>query len=91
MQGMVLAITSVLMLAIVVVFVYVALNASDSTPDYSNVQARAYAIRSKFFWLLLVSGVIITTITTLDLPYAATRGDNADVDKVIMVEGRQWF
>ena len=91
MQGTVLTVSAILMAVIVGVFVFVAANASRERMEYAPVQSTAYAIRSKFFWLLLISGVIVTVITMLDLPYAATRGDRIGATKEIAVDGRQWF
>ena len=72
-------------------FAFVALNASKSTQEYALLQARSYSIRAKFFWVLIVAGVLIAVMTTLDLPYAATRG-NAPADAVVVaVDGRQWY
>ncbi len=90
-QDIVLITTLLLMAGVVGVFVFVALNASKDAAEYAVVQTKAYSIRSKFFWVLLVFGVLITFVTTQDLPFAATRGDVADADVTIGVNGRQWF
>lgn len=81
----------VLMAVVLAAFAYVAFNARNEEPEYAEVQAKSYALRSKFFWLLLVAGVIIVAITTSDLPFAATRGDLSDVDKRVDVKGGQWY
>lgn len=81
----------VLMAVVLAAFGYVALNAKNEEPEYADVQSRSYALRSKFFWFLVVAGVIITAITTSDLPFAATRGDVSDVDRRISVSGGQWY
>jgi len=90
-QDTVLYVTLILMTVVIGVFVFVALNASTGAVEYAPVQSRAYSIRSKFFWVLLVAGLIITVITTSDLPFSATRGDVADADVTIDVDGRQWY
>lgn len=87
----VLLVSAILMLVVVGVFVFVAMNASREPVDYPPVQAKAYAMRTIFFWVLVIAGVIFTTVTTLDLPYAATKGLSVDADTVINIEGRQWF
>lgn len=84
-------VTMVLMAIILGVFVYVAANASKDAAEYAPIQAKAFSIRAVFFWVLLVAGVLITIITTLDLPFAATRGNTEGVTKTINIEGRQWF
>lgn len=90
-QNTVFLVSVVLMLVVTATFVFVAFNASKETVAYSSVQAKSYGIRTKFFWTLLVAGVPIAVISTLDLPYAATRGNEpADVVHVD-VAGRQWY
>ena len=91
MQSTVLLVSAVLMAVIVGVFAYVAANAGREAVDYAPVQAKAYGIRLKLFWVLVVASVLITAITTLDLPYAATRGDTAGVTRNISVHGGQWY
>jgi len=81
----------VLMGVVLYTFAYVAIKASHLQAEYAGIQARSYSIRSKVFWVLVIAGVVITTITTIDLPFAATRGDLVDVDRHIKVGGRQWF
>ncbi len=89
-QETVLVLSLSLMTLILAVFVYVALNAGKNAVVYAPLQAKSYGLRARFFWLLLVAGVLITVITTLDLPYAATRSQLADADKQIEVIGNQW-
>lgn len=84
-------ITLVLMTAVVLVFAYVAKNAGAEAVEYGPLQAKAYGIRSKFFWVLIVVGVLTTLITTLDLPYAATHSDVSDVQAQIDISGSQWY
>ena len=90
-QDIVLIATIVLMAIVLGVFIGGALNASAGAAEYAPVQAKAYDIRGKLFWGLIVFGALITFITTQDLPSAATRGDVADADVTIDVDGRQWF
>jgi len=90
-QDVVLVLTLVLMGALMAVFIVVAKSASTEVVEYAPVQKSAYSIRSKFFWVLLVASLIITMITTVDLPYAATHGDTSVAAIEIDVEGRQWF
>ena len=90
-QDTVFVITLLLMAGIFAGFAYVAINASGEAEEYAPLQAKSYRVRSKFFWALVIAGIIITVITTLDLPFAATRGDMSGVSKEIDVEGRQWY
>ena len=90
-QDSVFIVTVAGMAMVTAAFSFVALNASKSTQEYVLLQARSYSIRAKFFWVLIVAGVLIAVMTTLDLPYAATRG-NAPADAVVVaVDGRQWY
>ena len=90
-QGTIFLVTIVLMAVVVGVFVFIAINAGKESVDYGPVQAKAFGIRTGLFWVVVVAGVLITVITTLDLPYAATRGDVAEGAVKIQVEGRQWL
>ena len=90
-QDVVLILSLCLMGIVMAVFIKVAVSAGGSALEYPAIQKSAYGIRAKFFWVLVIAGVIITSLTTLDLPYAATRGEMAGVDKVVNVEGRQWY
>ena len=90
-QSTVFLITIVLMAVVILGFAYVGINASKPAVEYPPLQSKAYGIRSALFWLLLIAGVIITVITTLDLPYAATRGELNENALQIDVEGSQWF
>ena len=90
-QDTILVVTVVLMAVVVGVFVFIAVNAGKESVDYGPVQAKAFGIRTGLFWVVIVAGVLITVITTLDLPYAATRGDAADGAVKVQVEGRQWL
>lgn len=90
-QDTVFLVSVVLMLVVTATFAFVALNASKEAVAYPPLQEKSYSVRAKFFWTLLVAGVLITVITTLDLPYAATRGDIPANAVAVDVDGRQWF
>lgn len=91
MQESITLLSLALMASLIGVFIYVATKASQETVEYPAMQTKAYRIRRNFFFLLLLAGAPITLLTTLDLPFAATRGNLSNVDRVIDVEGRQWF
>ena len=90
-QDVVLILSLCLMGIVTIVFIKVAASASGEAQPYPNIQKTAYSIRARFFWVLAIAGVIITTLTTVDLPYAATRGEVRGNEKIVNVEGRQWF
>ncbi len=91
LQNNILILTLILMSIILITFLFVALNASSDGGDYTPIQKKAYGIRAKFFAVLLIAGIIISITTTLQLPYAATRGITQDVDKQIDVMAYQWY
>ena len=88
---MVFVISLVLMAGVLAAFAYVALKASQEEAEYVEIQARSYSMRAKFFWLLVVAGIVVAFVTTIDLPFAATRGDLSRVDKKVDVAGGQWY
>ncbi len=90
-QATVFIVTLGLMGVVLGAFVFVALNASQHGGDYAPIQKRAYSIRAAFFLVLVIAGIIIALMTTRDLPYAATRGQLADVDQHVEVIGYQWY
>ena len=90
-QVTVFGVTVVLMLVVAGTFAFVAFNAGREVLDYPPLQKKSYSLRAKFFWTLLLAGVLITVLTTLDLPYAATRGHLPEDAVEIDVLGRQWF
>ena len=59
--------------------------------DYGPLQQKSGGLRTWFFWILIIAGVLIAVITMLDLPYAATRGNVPDDAVTVDVEGRQWL
>ena len=90
-QDTVFLVTGVLMLVVAGGFAFVALNAGKAAVDYGTLQEKSTGLRAWFFWILVIAGVLITVITMLDLPYAATRGNAPDNAVTVDVEGRQWF
>ena len=90
-QDTVFIVTVVLMLVVTATFAFVALSAGKQPVAYLEVQQRSFSLRAKVFWTMIVAGVLITVITTLDLPYSATRGSVPDGAVTIDIEGRQWL
>lgn len=80
-----------LMAIIGTIFVYVALNTSNVAPDYTPLKARAYKIRVRYFWALIIAGVIIAIATTTSLPYDTTHGATPEGAIEVDVDGRQWY
>ncbi|MBL6707893.1 MAG: cytochrome C oxidase subunit II [Pseudomonadales bacterium] len=90
-QGAVFLVSAILMLVVAATFIFVALNASKKAVAYPPLLEKSYSMRAKFFWVLSIAGILILVVTTLDLPYAATRGDVPGNAKLVDVDGRQWF
>ncbi len=90
MQEMAWIITIVLMLGILTVFVYVAIN-SQNKVEYEAVQKVSYSIRSKFFWLLFATFIILTVITLRNLPYAAQHKNISADTQNVEATGYQWY
>jgi cytochrome c oxidase subunit 2 len=80
--------TLLCLLFLTVVFVFVIIN-SSSYEEYSEVQKKWYAIRSKWFAFLAVLGVVVTGVTLVLFPI------NAQVaitpSEVVNVVGYQWY
>lgn len=90
-QDIVFTVSLILMGVVAASFLYVAYNSRFLISDYSKVQEKAYRIRSRLFWVLLFSSLLLTAVTLQDLPYASTRGDLEGVSKQIDVSGGQWY
>lgn len=90
MQDTVFWVTVALMLAVGAAFAYVAANAGRGGVEYPPLQEKSSGLRARFFWTLLAAGALVAVITTLDLPYAATRGGAPEGATVVNIEGRQW-
>ena len=90
-HDVVLALTLVLMGGVTASFLYVASHARKEGSEYEVVQRRSYALRTKFFWLLVIAGVAIGFVTTGSLPYSDTH-DTSSVNSEIQINviGKQW-
>lgn len=88
-QATVWIVTVVLVVAMALVFVFVAMR-SGNRAEYSAVQPGAYRLRGVFFWLLIVVGVPLTIYTLRDLPYGAAARVSGEA-QVVDVTGFQWY
>ena len=86
-----LFLTMAFMAAILALFLFVAWSARKPIADYAPTQKRILGVRTALFWVALAAGVVITALTTLDLPYAATRGQVASGAVEVNVRAHQWF
>lgn len=81
----------VLMTLVALGFAFVALNSGARVPDYTPLQKRAYRLRTRLFWgLVLVFGPAMI-YTLLDLPYDASHAHAPGGEaQVIEAKGYQW-
>lgn len=81
----------ILMSFVAIGFAFVAINSGAREEDYTPLQKRAYRIRSRLFWMLVMVLGPAMIITLLELPYAASRSkDGAGAVQVIEATGHQW-
>lgn len=88
MQELALYVTLVIVIAILAVFVRVALQ-SRTAEEYGPVQSTAARIRSWTFWGLVIVGIIVTAVSLRGIPQLAAR-EAGDV-QVVNVTGYQWY
>lgn len=91
MQPIAWQLSLVLMALIAFGFAFVAINSGRRQDDYTPLQKRAYRLRTRLFWgLVLVFGPAML-YTLLDLPYDAARaGSGAGPVQVVEATGYQW-
>ena len=82
----------VLMALVALGFGFVAINSGAREEDYVPLQKRAYRLRTKLFWaLVLVFGPVMIYTLVGHLPYDASRaGSNSGPVQVITATGSQW-
>jgi cytochrome c oxidase subunit II len=93
MQQIAWLLSLALMLLVAFGFTFVALKSGRRADDYTPLQRRAYRIRTKLFWaLVLVLGPAMI-YSLLDLPYGASHAHaNASGVQPFVIEGKgyQW-
>lgn len=87
MQEIAWYITLVLIGVLALIFLRVLWTSNREAP-YPEVARRAYSFRGKLFWLVIIAGVVITsvTLTPWPLPTFAAAGTT----QVVEVAGSQW-
>ncbi len=88
-QEAVWLITLVLMSLILLVFIFVYARSQQRQADYTPLKNRAYSLRTKFFWFLVVTLIPAGLYTLTDLPYPKANAETG-VDHVVDVVGYQW-
>jgi cytochrome c oxidase subunit 2 len=71
------------------VFAFVAGTAGKREEDYAPLQKRAYRIRSRLFWALVLMFGPVMIYTLLDLPYVGARSSAAPA-QVVKAVAHQW-
>lgn len=93
MQQIAWLLSLALMALVAIGFTFVALQSGRRVHDYTPVQARAYRIRTKLFWALVLVMVPAMTYNLVDLPYGTSHARaNASGAPPLLVEakGFQW-
>lgn len=81
----------VLMTLVAVGFAFVAIYSGTREEDYAPLQKRAYRVRTKLFWALVLVFGPVMIYTLLDLPYDASRAaNNSGAVQVVEAKGFQW-
>lgn len=82
-----------LMILVAIGFIFVAIHSGKRADDYTPMQKRAYRIRAKLFWALVLALGPAMIYNLADLPYSAsyarTNASGAQV-QVIEAKGYQW-
>lgn len=72
-------------------FVFVAINSGARQDDYAPLQKRAYRLRGRLFWLLVVLFGTPMVYTLIDLPYDAIRSAQGSGSvQAINATGHMW-
>ena len=81
----------VLMTLVAFGFAFVAINSGTREEDYAPLQKRAYRLRTRLFWVLVLVFGPVMIYTLLDLPYDASRaGSKTGAAQVVEATGYQW-
>lgn len=81
----------VLMTLVALGFAFVAINSGKREEDYAPLQKRAYRLRTKLFWALVLVFGPVMIYTLLELPYDASyAAGNSGAVQVVQATGYQW-
>jgi cytochrome c oxidase subunit II len=93
MQQLAWLLSLALMMLVALGFTFVALRSGRRADDYKPVQVRAYRIRARLFWVLVLVLGPAMIYSLLDLPYGASHAHaNASGAQPLVIEGKgyQW-
>ena len=88
-QEAVWLISLLLMSLILLVFIFVYARSQPRQEDYTPLKDRAYSLRTKFFWFLVVTLIPTALYLLRDLPYPGANAET-QADHVVDVTGYQW-
>ncbi len=83
-------VTLILVALLAIFFIFIAKNASSTNADYPPIQKKAYSVRSKLFFLMLLIVIPVIGYTLTKMPYPK-KSTLSDATKTIDVIGHQWF
>lgn len=91
MQQIAWQVSLILMTLVALGFIFVAINSGTREEDYGHAVHKAYSLRTKLFWtLVLVLGPVMI-YTLLHLPYKTSRNQSTSgAAQVVNVTGYQW-
>ncbi|CAH9014994.1 cytochrome C oxidase subunit II [Candidatus Nitrosacidococcus sp. I8] len=92
MQSIAWSITLFGMVALIVVF-YTVINSAKTQEDYSSFSGAWYAFRTKWFYILVVLGVVLTllTLNPFPIPSQTKNYDSKKENQIVKVTGHQWY
>lgn len=72
-------------------FVYVAINSGSRIEEYAPLQKKAYRVRTRLFWIVVLVFGPAMIYTLVDLPYDASRASSEGVNPIsIEAKAYQW-
>lgn len=86
MQNIALALTSVVLLALLACFWWV-LSRTQSAVPINQIAPKAYRLRTKLFWLVMLVGAVVSVVTLVPWPHGVLA---SEVNRHIDVKARQW-
>ena len=87
MQNIAAVITLVLLIGFSFIFLKIIDSSVDGEASAQSHAGKAYKLRSKIFWLILVIGVVVTVFTLTPWPH---KSDAGPINNRIEAKARQW-
>jgi cytochrome c oxidase subunit 2 len=90
MQNLALTLSLLVMAAIATVFLWVVAGASRASGDAGAIATSAFRWRDRLFWIVILTGVVVTFATLWPWPVAGHAASAAKADVVIRATASQW-